>query len=69
MATEATKITLSRDYETNGEVIPAGTHELPTALANDLARREEQYQKYHNGITEKHEYPSKAGQISMGSGE
>lgn len=60
---------LTRDFETNGQVIPAGNHSLPTDLADDLIRRQSEYDKYREGITEKREYVSKAGQISMGDGE
>jgi len=64
----AVKINLSRDFETNGVVIPAGTHEVPKVLADDLIRREASYQKYREGITEKRDYMSRAGNISMGDG-
>jgi len=66
MATETTRIMLSRDFETNGQVIPAGSHEVPKDLAEDLMRREKAYQEYTKGITEKREYTAKAGSISMG---
>lgn len=66
MAVDTIRINLTKDYETNGVVVPAGSHELPKDLADDLIRREKAYQDYKTGITEKREYIGKAGNISMG---
>lgn len=68
MTTELVTVHLTRDFETNGQVIPAGNHSVPKDLADDLIRRQNQYDKYREGITEKRTYESKAGQISMGDG-
>ena len=68
MATETTRINLTRDYETNGIKIPAGSHELPKDVADDLIRREQKYATYSKGIMEKHEYLSNAGTMAVGGG-
>lgn len=69
MAVETMTVNLNQSFETNGVVVPAGNHTLPKELALDLIRRQADYDKYREGITEKREYTSKAGTISMGSGE
>lgn len=70
MASNDTKsVHLTRDFETNGQVIPAGNHSLPVELAEDLIRRQADYDKYREGITEKRDYMSRAGSISMGDGQ
>ena len=68
MATELQTVHLTRDFETNGQVIPAGNHTVSKDLAEDLNRRQADYDRYRQGITEKRSYESKAGQISMGDG-
>lgn len=69
MANDFINVHLTKDFETNGKVVTAGNHSLPKDLAEDLIRREAEYQTYRQGITEKREYIGKAGSISMGSGE
>lgn len=83
---------LTRDFETNGVVLPAGIVTLDDVRSNmhtttstgkqrelttdeaqsvigDLQARQASYDKYREGITEKRDYMSRAGSISMGSGE
>ena len=43
MATELVTVHLTRDFETNGQVVPAGNHTVPKELAEDLMRRQNQY--------------------------
>ncbi len=38
-------------------------------VVEDLKRREADYQRYREGITEKRDYMSRAGSISMGDGQ
>ena len=68
MATDTIRINLTREYETNGVKIPAGSHDLPKDLADDLIRREAAYAAYSKGIMEKHENISNAGTMAVGSG-
>jgi len=46
------KITLEYDFQTNGEVIPAGTQELPVKVAEDLERRQEAFKRYEASLVQ-----------------
>lgn len=49
------KIKLDYDFQTNGEVIPAGSQELPVELAEDLERRQQAHKAYEASLIESEE--------------
>lgn len=62
------KVTLENDFETNGQKIPAGTHELPADVAEDLMRRQRERNAYFRGINEKRTFTHNSGSFGVGSG-
>lgn len=50
MANATKKVNLEYDFQTNGEVIPAGTQELPVKVAEDLERRQEAFKRYEASL-------------------
>lgn len=46
MPNASVKVTLDHDIQINGQVIPAGTQELPAAQAEDVKRINDEHNKY-----------------------
>lgn len=63
---ELETVTLDRDFTTNGQTIPAGTHKVSPEEAADLRRRNSQYNQYMKGIHERHVYEHDAGTQAVG---
>ena len=52
MANATKKIKLDYDFQTNGEVIPAGIQELPVEVAEDLERRQAEHKRYEASLVQ-----------------
>lgn len=52
MPNASKKVNLDYDFQTNGEVIPAGSQELPVEVAEDLERRQAAFKRYEASLVE-----------------